>query len=82
MIFPQGAYYLFVNYKSVSQLVDMTSVEAAMYLLKNVGVACVPGDNFFGNNLEETTNKYLRFAACRSDKDIDNAIQLLEEKLL
>ena len=82
VIFPQGAYYLFVNYKSVSQLVDMTSVEAAMYLLKNVGVACVPGDNFFGNNLEETTNKYLRFAACRSDKDIDNAIQLLEEKLL
>ncbi|MGK3735026.1 MAG: aspartate/methionine/tyrosine aminotransferase [Bacillariaceae sp.] len=77
VIVPQGAYYLFVNYKSVPQLVDMTSVEAAMYLLKNVGVACVPGDNFFGNNLEETTNKYLRFAACRSDEDLDHAIQLL-----
>ena len=47
-----------------------------------VGVACVPGDNFYGNKLDPTTkNKYLRFAACRSDGDLDKAIQLLNEKL-
>ena len=59
----------------------MTSTQAAMHLLTIVGIACVPGDNFFGNKLQETTNKYLRFAACRSDKDLNEAIQLLEEKL-
>ena len=79
---PQGAYYLFVDYTIVSTLVGMTSEEAAMYLLKMVGVACVPGDNFYGNKLDPTTkNKYLRFAACRSDGDLDKAIQLLNEKL-
>jgi len=82
VIVPQGAYYLFVNYRSVPQLSEMTSMEAAMYLLTIVGVACVPGDNFYGNQLEETTNTYLRFAACRSDEDLEEAIRLLNEKLL
>ena len=84
---PQGAYYLFVDYTTTSpgvpQLAGMTSIEAAMHLLKNIGVACVPGDNFYGNKFDETTkNKYLRFAACRSDDDLDEAIRLLKEKLL
>lgn len=79
---PQGAYYLFVNYTSVPGLVGMTSEETAMHLLKIVGVACVPGDNFYGKKLDPTTkNKYLRFAACRSDDDLDEAIRLINEKL-
>lgn len=75
VIVPQGAYYLFVGYKSVPALSSMTSMDAAMYMLKTIGVACVPGDNFFGNQTEETQNKYLRFAACRSDEDLAEAIQ-------
>jgi len=79
---PQGAYYLFVNYTSVPGLAGMGSEEAAMHLLKEIGVACVPGDNFYGKKLDPTTkDKYLRFAACRSDGDLDAAIELLNEKL-
>jgi len=79
---PEGAFYLFVDYTSVPKLAGMTSEEAAMYLLKDTGVACVPGDNFYGNKLDPTTkNKYLRFAACRSDDDLDEAIRLFREKL-
>eukprot|EP00532_Pseudo-nitzschia_australis_P006797 CAMPEP_0168174460 /NCGR_PEP_ID=MMETSP0139_2-20121125/6513_1 /TAXON_ID=44445 /ORGANISM="Pseudo-nitzschia australis, Strain 10249 10 AB" /LENGTH=481 /DNA_ID=CAMNT_0008092607 /DNA_START=67 /DNA_END=1512 /DNA_ORIENTATION=+ len=80
---PQGAYYLFVEYNGVRELEGMTSEEAAMHLLLNVGVACVPGDNFYGKKWDESTkNKYLRFAACRSDDDLDEAIRLLKEKIL
>ena len=79
---PQGAYYLFVDYKSVPGLMVMTSENAAMHLLKVIGVACVPGDNFYGKKLDPTTkNRYLRFAACRSDDDLDEAIRLLNDKL-
>lgn len=81
VIFPQGAYYLFVNYRRVPQLASMTSMEASMFLLKEVGVACVPGDNFYGKSLDDTNNCYLRFAACRSDGDLDEAIVLLERSL-
>lgn len=79
---PQGAYYLFVDYTSVPGLAGMTSEQAAMHLLKVIGVACVPGDNFYGKKLDpSTTNKYLRFASCRSDEDLDEAIRLLKQKL-
>eukprot|EP00536_Pseudo-nitzschia_multiseries_P017630 jgi/Psemu1/321216/estExt_fgenesh1_pm.C_16910001 len=79
---PQGAYYLFVEYKGVPSLAGRTSEEAAMYLLEDVGVACVPGDNFYGKTDDPTTrNRYLRFAACRSDADLDKAILLLQTKL-
>lgn len=79
VIVPQGAYYLFVGYKSVPALSTMTSMEAAMYMLQTIGVACVPGDNFFGNQDEETQNKYLRFAACRCDEDLAEAIQRMKK---
>lgn len=82
VILPQGAYYLFVDYTKVLSLRGKSSEEAATHLLKVVGVACVPGDNFYGKKWDESTkNKYLRFAACRSDDDLDRAIQLLKEKL-
>ena len=38
---PEGSYYLFVNFRSVPKLAEMTSMEAAIYLLKEVGVASV-----------------------------------------
>ena len=75
---PQGAYYLFVNYKTVPVLSTMSSFEAAKYLLKEIGVACVPGDNFFGKAPDDTNNKYLRFAACRSNQDLEEAARRLK----
>ena len=77
---PEGAYYLFVNYCGVSQLSSLDPMEAAMYLMHEVGVAVVPGDNFYGKALEEGQN-YLRFAACRSMSDITTAIEKLRANL-
>jgi aspartate/methionine/tyrosine aminotransferase len=77
VLLPQGAYYLFVNYRTVPLLSTMTSFEAAMFLLTERGVACVPGDNFFGKASDATNNKYLRFAACRSDEDLQEAARRL-----
>ena len=74
---PQGAYYLFVDYREVPMLKRMNSREAAMYLLKDVGVDCVPGDNFYGRKSDEA-GKYLRFAACRSESDLAEAVRRLK----
>jgi aminotransferase len=77
VVFPQGAYYLFVNYRQVPALKDLNSMDAAMYLLKQVGVACVPGDNFYGRKSGDAEN-YIRFAACRSDRDLEEATRRLQ----
>ena len=76
VIDPEGSYYLFVDYSKVKQLKGMGPMDAAMYLMKEVGVACVPGDNFYGKSLDG--KHMLRFAACRSMSDIEAAIERLK----
>ena len=60
---PQGSYYLFANYREVPALHDLPPMDAAKFLVEKVGVAAVPGDNFYqvGND----GDRYLRFAFCR-----------------
>ena len=72
---PEGAYYLFANYRQVPALQDLAPMDAAQYLLREVGVACVPGDNFYrqGNAGQD----YLRFAFCRSVATLREAVRRL-----
>jgi aminotransferase len=74
---PDSSYYLFVNYRNVAVLQSMEPMEAAMHMIHHVGVACVPGDNFYGKALEQGQN-YLRFAACRSKTDLEKACERLQ----
>lgn len=77
---PQGAYYVFADYRKVPNLKEMNPRTAAMHMIKTVGVACVPGDNFYGKEVNDG-NQYLRFAACRSQSDIDSACTLIINNL-
>ena len=61
---PEGSYYLFANYRKVPALGNLPPMEAALYLLREIGVACVPGDNFYRQG--DAGQDYLRFAFCRS----------------
>jgi aspartate/methionine/tyrosine aminotransferase len=75
VVTPQGAYYLFVDYTKVKCLNDLSCMDAAMYLLKSLGIACVPGENFYGSVADRNQGgNYLRFAACRSDTDLEDAV--------
>jgi aspartate/methionine/tyrosine aminotransferase len=77
-----GAYYLFTKYRNVPALTNKKPMEAAMYM--TIGVACVPGDNFYGSATASAKEgqEYLRFAACRSLADIQEACQRIETGLL
>ena len=76
---PQGSYYLFADYRGVKQLKDLAPMDAAMYLITEVGVAPVPGDGFYGKSKDG--EHYLRFAACRSLSDITTAIKKMTANL-
>ena len=47
----------------------MSPTDAAMHLVREVGVAAVPGDNFYAAGNEG--DRYLRFAFCRSVETIE-----------
>ena len=74
---PEGSYYLFANYKDVPALSNLPPMEAAMYLIKEIGVAAVPGDNFYA--VGDFGNSYLRFAFCRSIESLREGARRLEK---
>ena len=76
---PEGAYYLFADYRSVPALSAMSPTDAAMHLIREVGVATVPGDNFYATGNEG--DRYLRFAFCRSVETIEAGLDRLRSNL-
>ena len=76
---PEGAYYLFADYRDVPALADMSPTDAAMHLIKEVGVATVPGDNFYATGNDG--DRYLRFAFCRSIETIEAGLERLRAGL-
>ena len=76
---PEGAYYLFADYRGVPELAGMTPTDAAMHLIRDVGVATVPGDNFYATGSEGDC--YLRFAFCRSIETIEAGLERLRTRL-
>ena len=68
---PEGSYYLFADYTNVPALKSMTPMDAAIFLIKEVGVATVPGDNFYA--VGNSGDNYLRFAFCRSIESLEEA---------
>ena len=75
----EGAYYLFVRYDNVLALRGKSPTDAAMYMIQTVGVGCVPGDNFYGT--QGLGDEYLRFAACRSLSDVQEACRRIRQVL-
>ena len=76
---PEGAYYLFANYRQVAALRGLSPMEAAMYLIEKVGVASVPGDNFYRVGAEG--DDYLRFTFCRGLDTLEEARRRLAQHL-
>jgi aminotransferase len=76
---PEGAYYLFADYRGVPALTDMSPTQAAMFLIEHAGVATVPGDNFYTTGSEG--DRYLRFAFCRSLDTLQSAMARLRAGL-
>ena len=68
---PQGAYYVLAD---VSSLPGGNSMERAMFLLENAGVAAVPGAPFFAEGRGEMQ---LRFCFAKTDNDLAEACRRL-----
>lgn len=70
---PQGAYYVLAD---VSSLPGNSSKEKAMYLLKETGVASVPGEAFFHDG---GGKDLVRFCFAKPDSELDVACHRLQQ---
>jgi aminotransferase len=70
---PDGAYYVLAD---VSKLPGSTGKARAMHLLKQTGVAGVPGEAFFSGN---TGHDFIRFCYAKTDADLEQACRSLQK---
>lgn len=66
---PEGAYYAFCDISSFGYRDDLAMTK---YLVKDIGVAVVPGSSFFGDK-EGTGRKYIRFCFSRQEQTLKEA---------
>ena len=76
---PQGAYYIFAD---VSQF-GMDDIEFANFLVKDGGVAVVPGSSFFNSATPDRNrgSNYVRFSFSQKLETLKNAIGRIKKKL-
>lgn len=69
---PQGAYYVMVD---ISEYGYDSDLDFCVDLIKNVGVAAVPGSSFF----KEEENRYIRFHFAKKDETLLAALNRLKD---
>ena len=69
---PQGAYYVMVD---ISEFGYDSDLDFCVVLIKNVGVAAVPGSSFF----KEEENRYIRFHFAKKDETLLAALNRLKD---
>jgi aspartate/methionine/tyrosine aminotransferase len=71
---PRGAYYVMTD---ISAFGFADDVAFTKYLVKDIGVAAVPGSSFYNNPRDGA--KQVRFAFCKRDETLDEAARRLSK---
>ena len=73
---PQGTYFVMVDisdYLALSRFAGWTDLEFCEWMIRNIGVAAVPGSSFF----KEPVNHLIRLHFARSRETLDEALRRL-----
>ena len=71
---PDGAYYIMTN---ISAFGFSDDVEFTKHLIREIGVACVPGSSFYSN--PEDGSQQVRFCFCKKDETLQLAAERFEK---
>jgi aminotransferase len=71
---PRGAYYVMTD---ISAFGFANDVEFGSYLVKEIGIACVPGSSFYKH--PKDGSQQVRFAFCKKPETLDEAGRRLEK---
>ena len=71
---PDGAYYIMTD---ISAFGFANDVEFTKYLIREIGVACVPGSSFYSNPADGA--QQVRFCFCKKDETLNEAAERLSK---
>ena len=72
---PAGAYYVMADYTAFVGDDARDDFAFAGHLVREIGVATVPGSSFFRD--KELGRRFVRFCFCKQDATLDEAIRRL-----
>ncbi len=64
---PQGTYFVMADFSAVFK---GTPQEFTNYLIKEIGVACIPPETFYSEQHMHIGNNYVRFSFCKTDETL------------
>jgi aminotransferase len=73
LLLPQGAYYVMADIEAFGATDD---VAFSRYLVREVGVATVPGSSFYHE--KALGRQYIRFCFCKRDETLETAVARLK----
>jgi N-succinyldiaminopimelate aminotransferase len=71
---PEGTYFLMTDFSAIFK---GSPIEFTHYLIKEIGVACIPPETFYSPEHVHFGSTYVRFAFCKSDELLMQAKELL-----
>lgn len=74
LMLPEGAYYVMCDFSRFAASGE-DDVVFARYLVRELGVASVPGSSFFRD--PELGRRFVRFCFCKKDETLDEAVRRL-----
>jgi len=73
---PDGAYYTMTD---ISRFGFSNDVDFTRHLIREIGVACVPGSSFYSNPADGA--QQVRFCFCKKDETLNLAAERLSKLL-
>jgi len=71
---PDGAYYIMTD---ISEFGFPNDVEFTKHLIREIGVACVPGSSFY--SVSQNGKQQVRFCFCKKDETLNRAAERLSK---
>lgn len=75
---PQGTYFVMIDvadFLALPQFANMTDLEFCEWVIREIGVAAVPGSSFF----HEPVNRYIRLHFAKADEILTESLKRLEK---
>lgn len=71
---PQGSFFVMADF---SRVFEGDDVDFTRFLIREMGVACIPPSSFFSDAHKHITRSHARFAFCKEDAVLEQAVERL-----
>ena len=75
---PNGGYFVVARWKNVAPTTITTDMQFTEWLIKDVGVACIPVSCFYQPEDRADHTDWVRFSVCKTDATLNAAIERME----